>query len=634
MPYDVARYLSIEAVETPSFTVDGDLLCLADTSGTPQVWRVTGAGEWPERLTPYEERVSTVSASPTRPEFVFAMDRGSDENDALFRYDLGTGAIEPLTDDPGARHDWGAWSPDGDRIAFAANRREDARFDVYVADRTGGDPELVLEGDGGFLSVAAWGPDGDRLALLEPRGGFDVGLSVLDLRDGKRTEYGDDEAARFSDVAFDSRGSSLYAVTDFGRDRPYFGRVDLDTGSVEAVPGAPGADPDDGGAGTSSPATWPVDRAVVHRATGRVALTRNVDGYSHLHSGYLDEGRFVENAAPGVDDGVVSELSFGPAGRRYAFAYSDPTTPPGVSVATFGTDTDRRWTPVGTCGLPDGALRAPEPVRFETFDVADAQSSSRETESPGRREIPAYWTLPADAEPGSTPAIVDIHGGPAHQRRPWFYPEKQYYLDRGYAVLEPNVRGSTGYGAEYAGLDDVEQRMDSVRDVAAAVDWLTDRGPVDDDRIVAYGRSYGGFMVLAAITEYPDLWAAAVEFVGIADFVTFLQNTGDWRRSHREEEYGSLTDDRAFLEEISPLGNVDRIECPLFVQHGANDPRVPVEESRGIASALRERGVPVETCIFEDEGHHTTDRSNRIEQFERIGAFLDEHVRDQTAADF
>jgi len=615
MAYDVARYLSIETVETPSFTVDGDLLCLADTSGTPQVWRVAEGGAWPERLTPYEERVSTVAASPTRPEFVFGMDRGSDERDQLFRYDLADGEIHRLTDDPDSTHQWGAWSPDGERVAFAANREDTGRFDVYVQDRSGGEPKLVHEGSGGWLSVAAWGPDGRRLALLSPRSSVDVELSVLDVETGDLRRFGTDEVARFSHVHFDSRGSSLLLVTDFGRDRPYVGRVDLDTGAVDPLPGAPGsavdADDPDAGAGTAGPATWPVDGLAVHRATERLAVTRNVDGYSRLHTGYLDEGRFVENAAPDVSDGVVSAVSFGTEGRRYAVAYSDPTTPKGIHVATFGTDTDERYTPVGTCGVPQAALRAQEVVRYETFDS---------------REIPAYWTLPADAEPGSTPVVVDVHGGPSHQRRPWFYPQKQHFLDEGYAVLEPNVRGSTGYGRAYTALDDVEKRLDSVRDVAAAVEWLTDEEFVDPDRIVAYGRSYGGFVVLSAITRYPELWAAAVEFVGIANFETFLENTGDWRRAHREAEYGSLADDRDLLEEISPIHDVDAIECPLFVQHGANDPRVPVEESEAIAERVRERGVPVETCIFADEGHHTTDRANRIEQFERVAAFLDEHV--------
>ena len=221
--------------------------------------------------------------------------------------------------------------------------------------------------------------------------------------------------------------------------------------------------------------------------------------------------------------------------------------------------------------------------------------------------------------------IVDIHGGPESQRRPSFSGLHQYFLSRGYALFEPNVRGSTGYGRAYTHLDDVENRMDSVRDIDCAVDWLTDHEAVDPDRIVAKGGSYGGFMVLAAITEYPDLWAAAVDFVGIADFQTFLENTGEWRREHRAAEYGSL-DDPELLERISPIHKVDRINCPLFIQHGANDPRVPVGEAEQIAEAVEARGVPVETCIFEDEGHHTTDRDNLIEEFERIAAFLEEHV--------
>jgi len=224
--------------------------------------------------------------------------------------------------------------------------------------------------------------------------------------------------------------------------------------------------------------------------------------------------------------------------------------------------------------------------------------------------------------------IVDIHGGPHHQRRPWFSPIGQYFLQQGYAIFEPNVRGSSGYGTAYTRLDDIDKRLDSVRDIRAAVEWLSEQPAVDPDRIVAYGRSYGGFMVLSAITRYPDLWRAAVEFVGIADFETFLENTGEWRRTHREAEYGALDADRDVLEEISPIHDVAAIDCPLFIQHGANDPRVPVGETEQIADALRSRDVPVETLIFEDEGHHTTDRSNLIEEFEAVAAFLDRHVRE------
>jgi dipeptidyl aminopeptidase/acylaminoacyl peptidase len=168
--------------------------------------------------------------------------------------------------------------------------------------------------------------------------------------------------------------------------------------------------------------------------------------------------------------------------------------------------------------------------------------------------------------------------------------------------------------------------MDSVADLDAAADWLAAHEAVDPDRIVVKGGSYGGFMVLAAMTEYPDRWAAGVDIVGIANLVTFLENTGSWRREHREAEYGSLAEDREFLESISPVNRVDRIQSPLFVIHGANDPRVPVGEAEQIADAVADHGIPVETLIFEDEGHGLSKLENRIEAYTAMVEFLDAHV--------
>ncbi|PSP81551.1 S9 family peptidase [Halobacteriales archaeon QS_1_68_20] len=604
MAYDVARFLSIDEVDSPSFTPGGRLLFLSDTSGTPQVWTTDAAGAWPERLTPYEERVSTVAPSRTREEFVFGMDRGSDERNQLYRYDLRDGTETPLTDAPEAKHAWGDWSPDGQRVAYSANRRDPGVFDVYVQGReeSDDDAELVLEGEGGWLTVDTW-LDEDRLVLAKPRSSNDTDLYLLDADAGERVRLSDDDETRFPFVEPGPDGD-LYVVTDHGSDTAYLGRIDLS-----------GVDPseDDTDAEIETVVAggdWNVNGLAVHES-GRIAWTRNVDGYSELHAGRLVDGggSIRETAAPSVD-GVVTGLTFGPDGERYAFTHTENTQPYGVHVAQFGTVADERVTPGGTAGIPPSTFRAAETVRYETFDD---------------REIPAYWTLPEDAEEAETPVIVDIHGGPTHQRRPWFYPTKQFFINRGYAVLEPNVRGSTGYGKAYTHLDDQDKRMDSVRDIQQAVEWLHDQPEVDADRIVAYGRSYGGFMVLAAITEYPDLWAAAVDFVGIANFETFLENTGEWRRSHREAEYGSL-ENRELLERISPIHRADRIQCQLFVQHGANDPRVPVSEAEQIAETVREQGVSVETLIFEDEGHHTTSRDNLIEEFEAIADFLDRYV--------
>jgi dipeptidyl aminopeptidase/acylaminoacyl peptidase len=226
---------------------------------------------------------------------------------------------------------------------------------------------------------------------------------------------------------------------------------------------------------------------------------------------------------------------------------------------------------------------------------------------------------------------VLVHGGPEGQYRPTFQPLVAHLASAGFAVLAPNVRGSSGYGKTYVHLDDVRLRMDSVSDLAHAVHWLRQSGRVDPQRIAVYGGSYGGFMVLAALTNYPELWAAGVDLVGIANFVTFLQNTGTWRRHLREAEYGSLERDRAFLEEISPINKVDRIRMPLLVIHGANDPRVPIGEAEQMVAKLRSLGRTVEFLRLEDEGHQIAKLKNRLVAYPLVADFLRRHLMDSVA---
>ena len=604
MTHDVRQYLTARATSGPSVGPDGRLAFLSDTTGTMQVWTLDGPRRWPTQRTFYDERVSFVSWSPDGERIAFGKDAGADEHDQLFRLTPDDGTIEQLTDRPDAIHTWGGWSPDGDRIAFTANRRDPGDFDVHVMDIEGGEPTLVSEGDG-RIYIGGWSPDGDQLLLGEAHASSDIDLSVLDIDSGERRHITPHEGTvRYGNPAFGPDGDAIYCTSDANADTLDLVRIDLDSLDVETVVSGEG---------------WSIDGFALDADTSRLAYTRNVDGYSELSVGHLASPTAVEASAVELPDGVASELTIGAGGDRLATTVSSTN----LNYSIFAVELDgiedgetpdaERWTVPSTGGVPLDRYHEPDLIRYETFDG---------------REIPAFFTLPDDHDEGETPVIVDIHGGPHSQRRPSWRnrPVRQYFLDAGYALFEPNVRGSSGYGSEYAALDDVERRMDSVRDIAEGVEWLRDRPEIDSDGIVVYGRSYGGFMVLACITEYPDLWAAAVDFVGIANWVTFLENTGEYRRSHREAEYGSLDDDREFLTEISPIHKVDRIECPLFVQHGENDPRVPVGEARQIAEAVEQQGVPVETCIFDDEGHHTTKLENRIEQFERIAAFLDEHV--------
>jgi dipeptidyl aminopeptidase/acylaminoacyl peptidase len=386
-------------------------------------------------------------------------------------------------------------------------------------------------------------------------------------------------------------------VSDRDADTLYLARLDAESREIEPV--AEGGD-------------WNVDGVAVDDETGRLVYSRNVDGYTELTVGELDGPTDVQEfPGPDLPGGVAGGVSWSDDADRFAITATGRADNTNVYVVETETGKATRWTHASTAGIPRESFVEPGLVGFESFDDL---------------EIPAFLSLPEGATPGETPVIVDVHGGPESQRRPSFSGLTQYFLSRGYAVFEPNVRGSAGYGKAYTHLDDVRNRMDSVKDLRAGAAWLADHEMVDPDRIVVKGGSYGGFMVLAALTEYPDLWAAGVDVVGIANFVTFLENTGSWRRELREAEYGSLEEDREFLESISPTNRADRIDAPLFVIHGANDPRVPVGEAEQIVEAVRENDIPVELRIFEDEGHGLSKRENRIDAYTDVVAFLDEYV--------
>ena len=617
--YDIERYLNVRNAGGADLGPDGRLSFLLNTTGTGQVWSLDEPLGWPEQHTFFEESVSFVDSSPERAEAVFGMDEGGNERAQLYRLNYESGEIVDLTERPDAKHRWGGWDGEGDRFAFASNRRDESVFDVYVQgrDETGNDAELVYEGDG-WLSVAGWSPSDDRLIVHEASSSFDHDVYTLDVATGDLTHHTPHEGnVRYGSPEWGPDGESLYLVTDRDSDTLRLERLHLETGDFSLVASGESepddADGDDAPEKPGADDGWNVDGVAIHEESRRVVYSRNVDGYTDIAVGELvDADRIDPFPAPDLPEGVAGGVSFGPDGDRFAITATGSTHNANVYVVDAATGETERWTAASTAGIPPDTFVEPELVHYPTFDG---------------REIPAFFSVPETEPPeAGYPVVVDIHGGPESQRRPSFASVKQYLLNNGYAVFEPNVRGSSGYGKAYSALDDVENRMDSVADVEAAVEWLHDHPEVDPDRVVAMGGSYGGFMVLAALTEYPDLWAAGVDIVGIANFVTFLENTGDWRRELREAEYGSLADDREFLESISPINNIEDIRSPLFVLHGANDPRVPVGEAEQIVEEAREQGVPVRKLIFDDEGHGFAKLDNRIRAYRGIVDFLAEHV--------
>jgi dipeptidyl aminopeptidase/acylaminoacyl peptidase len=473
---------------------------------------------------------------------------------------------EPLVVDERYKHD----TPHSAArtLAYATNRRNGVDFDIVARDLESGE-ERTFE-IGGYTYVAAISPDGKHIVAdtVGERSG-DNDLYLCDVDTGEVTHLTPHaEPAEFVNPVW-HRGELVWA-TNRGRD----------TLAIEGI----------------AESRW--DLYCYADPEGEHLLVHaNEDGYSRLT---LD-GKDV----PLPGRGVVSSPVFSPDGAKVAYAFSTSTQPSDVYVY------DGETTRLTQSSEPIDGLVEPTLQRFESFDG---------------ESIPVLlFTPPGD---GPFPVVVTMHGGPEAQYLPeWhvnYAPLTQYLVARGYAVAAPNVRGSSGYGKRYEHLDDVRLRLDSVRDLASLHEWLGERPEIDGARAVVYGRSYGGYMVLAALAFQPELWAAGIEAVGISNFVTFLENTSPYRRAVREREYGSLEHDRDFLVEASPITHVDAMRAPIFITHGANDPRVPLSESQEIARVLSEKGIRCELVVYEDEGHSIAKLPNRIDAFTRAVAFLDE----------
>jgi dipeptidyl aminopeptidase/acylaminoacyl peptidase len=347
----------------------------------------------------------------------------------------------------------------------------------------------------------------------------------------------------------------------------------------------------------------------------RCVYLSNIEGKSKLEEMDFEAGPPNPESPPRTFEpalGVIVYLEFSRDAKQLAFGFEGPRHNPDIWIYDLTKSRLRQLTRSSRAGIPLSQFVEPQLIHYKTFD---------------ERKIPAWFYQPSIKPDNLPPVIVYPHGGPESQTRPNFNAIFQYFIQAGYAILAPNVRGSTGYGTAYMNLDNTTKRMDSVKDLAHAAYWLRDQKKGDPKRLAVFGGSYGGFMVLAQVTHYPELWAAGIDVVGIANWITFMEKTGAYRRAHREAEYGNLREHRKFLEEISPINHVDKIKCPMMVIHGANDPRVPIAEAEQIVAALKKRNIPVEYLRYEDEGHGLAKLKNRLDAYPKMVAFLDKYLK-------
>ena len=583
---------------------------MSNLDGTFQVYVQSPEESSARQVTNFDDSVSIVKFSPTDPNLLlFARDSGGNENHQIYTLDLESGAVRAVTDSPNAQHNFGDWFPDGGKVAYTSTERNGTDYDVYLFDLPSGKESLAVR-LGGYCSVVSVSPGGRWMAVSKARGSFlDTELYLIDIVAGAEPKLLTlrDEKALYSKAEWLPDESGFYTITDDGSDLTSVRMVS--TAGVVSEPLTSRAPAEE---------IWPVEDIALSPDGRHLGMLNNVGGFSELSLYEItpDNPRFLNRQGIRVDlqESVMSGLTWNRQSDGIAIARTTATESYNIWIGHIPETREAKRVTEMPTSVPASDMIAPEITHYPSFDGLN---------------IPAFLFLPKQM-PASTPtptptpmpAVIYIHGGPEGQFRPSFNAVIQYFAYQGYAVIAPNVRGSDGYGKAYLAMDDRHLRLDSVRDLEGLYRWIEADGRIDPKRVALMGGSYGGYMVLAGLAFQPELWAAGVDIVGIANLVSFLENTSPYRRAVREAEYGYLATDREFLASASPINKAGDIRAPLFIIHGANDPRVPLSEAEQVRDILAARGVTAELLVCADEGHGLAKLKNRLDAYPKVAEFL------------
>jgi dipeptidyl aminopeptidase/acylaminoacyl peptidase len=553
-----------------------------------------------QQLTFFSDPVYGASYHPKDGNYLlFQKDVGGGEWFQYFHYDLESGDSTLLTDGK-SRNTSAHWSSGGDLIAYVSTRRNKQDTDLWVMNPASPRTDhLLTQLSGGGWEPQDWSPDDKKILLMEGISVNETYLWIVDAATGEKTELTPrktEEQVAYGSPRFSKDGKGVYVTTDKDSEFQRLAYIDLATKKMTIVT------PD---------LSWDIDEFQQSWDGKWIAFLSNEDGLSKLH--ILDSATGRERAVPKLPVGVMSGLIWHRNNRDLGYGLQTGSAPGDCYSLDVAAGKIERWTTSETAVNPTG-LRDAEPVRWKAFDG---------------RNISGFLYRPPAKFTGKRPVLIEIHGGPEGQSRPWFLDSDNYFLkELGIAILLPNVRGSTGYGKAFTKLDNGFLREGTYKDINALFDWIATQPDLDASRVAVMGGSYGGHMTLAVSTFYSDRIKCSVDIVGPSNLVTFLENTEAYRRDLRRVEYGDERDPkmREFLERIAPMNNIEKIKKPMMVVAGKNDPRVPVSESDQIVAALKKQGTPVWYMMAKDEGHGFQKKANRDFQFYATVEFLQEYL--------
>jgi len=572
---------------------------------TYQLHYVDHPGGARRQITFFKEPVNSGAYCPAKGKkgFLFSMDIGGGEFYQIYYYDLNSGKDTMLTDGK-SRNESPLWSNSGAMFSYTSTRRNGKDNDIYLSDLDNPSAARMVYQAEGYWGPVDWSPDDSRLLIVNYISANESYYYILDPNSAQATLLfpKTEEKVAYGQAMWSKDGKGVYYITDRGSEFMQLHYWDLASAKDEAI---------------TKDIPWDVEGFDLSKDAKLLAYVANEDGIGKLR--IIDTKTRKELKLPELPIGQYSGLEFKDDNSALALNIETPRYPGDVYSLNLKKMELVRWTYSEVGGLNTDNFPIAQLIHYPTFDSVNGQP----------RMIPSFYFKPAQKSNQSHPVVIYIHGGPEGQYTPAFASTFQYWLNElGIAVLAPNVRGSTGYGKTYLKMDNDYLREHSVKDIGALLDWIAQQPELDQERICVYGGSYGGYMVLACMFHYNDRLKAGVEQVGISNFVTFLENTQEYRRDLRRVEYGDERDPqmREFMLSISPTTNAHKITKPLLVGQGLNDPRVPASEAEQIVETVRKNGGEVWYVLAKDEGHGFSKKTNRDYFNNVVSLFLEKFL--------
>jgi dipeptidyl aminopeptidase/acylaminoacyl peptidase len=579
----VTRMARVGSCFYPSFSPDGQRLAvICDLSGTPQLWIVAADGGWPTQVTALEDPVTRVDWAPTGDWLAISVAPGGGMNTQIYLvHPDGTGLKRYSRG--GKDNNWlSGWDKAGSSLLISSNVRDGAAMDTYLVGRKDGQMRLVSSSPGMDQIEDATRDDG---AALVSRVQSRSNNNVYWVDTVKHTEVNlttHDGPGTF-DGRFAPDGHTVYLISNKDRDRTAFGKERLgphgEAGPIELLTQRPDAE---------------VADFEINPDGTEAALIWNIAGRSELDFVDLRNGQLKHG--PALPSELASHPRYSPDGARLALVVTGAAAPDDVWVLDRLGGHFRQITFSPHAGVNLDELVRPKLVSYKGEDG---------------EPLTAWLWLPK-SWPAPGPCVLSFHGGPEGQELPDFRSDYQALLGQGIAVLAPNVRGSGGFGKRFVNLDNQQLRFNGIKDIKASVDYLTNNKIADPHRLGIMGGSYGGYMTMAGLTEYPDLFRAGADLYGVVNFETFFAHTEPWMAAISTIKYGDPKTQADLLRKLSPINQIDRVQAATIVLHGANDTNVPVVEAEQVVDNLKKRGVPVKLVMFPDEGHGWRKTPNRI----------------------